>query len=217
MFGFEVDVVQKRGVLAICAERSELRDAFRQIDKGEENMTVKIQGRNLEITPRLREYVEGKVGRLDRYLGTINEVRVDLAVENTRAAGDRQVAQFTVYGKKAILRAEERTGDIFASIDAVMDKLHRQIERYKGKRERRVRAGEVEVAMEAEEEEEVPAGEIVRVKRFEVWPMDEQEAIEQMELLEHDFFIFYNAEDAAVNVVYRRKDGNYGLLQPETP
>jgi putative sigma-54 modulation protein len=180
-------------------------------------MAVKIQGRNLEITPRLREYVEGKVARLDRYLGTINEVRVDLAVENTRSAGDRQVAQFTVYSKKAILRAEERTGDIFASIDAVMDKLHRQIERYKGKRQHRVRAGETEIEMEATEEEELPASEIVRVKRFEVWPMDEQEAIEQMELLGHDFFIFYNAEDAAVNVVYRRKDGNYGLLQPETP
>lgn len=180
-------------------------------------MAVKIQGRNLEVTPRLREYVESKAARLDRYLGTISEVRVDLTVENTRSAEDRQVAQFTVYSKKAILRAEERTGDIFASIDAVMDKLHRQIERYKGKRQHRLRAGEVEMEMETEEEEELSGGEIVRVKRFEVWPMDEQEAIEQMEMLGHDFFIFYNAEDAAVNVVYRRKDGDYGLLQPIVP
>jgi putative sigma-54 modulation protein len=178
-------------------------------------MQITIQGRNLEVTPRLREYVEGKASRLGRYLA-INQVRVDLAVENTRSAEDRQMAQFTVYSKKAILRAEERTGDIFASIDAVMDKLHRQIERYKGKRQHRVRGNEVEVEATMVEEEE-SAGEIVRVKRFEVWPMNAEEAVEQMELLGHDFFIFYNPDDAALNVVYRRKDGNYGLLQPETP
>jgi putative sigma-54 modulation protein len=180
-------------------------------------MDVKIQGRNLEITPRLREYVEHKAGRLDRYLGTINEVRVDLAVENTRSAEDRQVAQFTVYSKRAILRAEERSGDIFASIDAVLDKLHRQIERYKGKRQQRLRGGETGLDVATMEEEEATRAEIVRVKRFEVWPMNEAEAIEQMELLGHDFFIFYNAEEAALNVVYRRKDGNYGLLQPVIP
>ena len=180
-------------------------------------MAVKIQGRNLEITPRLHEYVESKVARLDRYLGTINEIRVDLAIENTRSAEDSQVAQFTVYSKKTILRAEERSDDIFASIDAVMDKLYRQIERYRGKRQQRRRGSEVEVDMEMLEEEEAPTSEIVRVKRFEVWPMNEEEAIEQMELLGHDFFIFYNAEEATLNVIYRRKDGNYGLLQPEIP
>jgi putative sigma-54 modulation protein len=180
-------------------------------------MQVVIQGRNLEVTPRLREYVEGKAARLDRYLGTINEVRVDLAVENTRSAEDRQVAQFTVYSRRTILRAEERSGDIFASIDAVMDKLHRQIERYKGKKQQRIRSGEFEVDVMEVEEEERSGGEIVRIKRFEVWPMDEKEAIEQMELLGHDFFIFYNAEYGGLNVLYRRKDGNYGLLQPEVP
>jgi putative sigma-54 modulation protein len=179
-------------------------------------MEIMIKGRNLEVTPRLQEYVEGKTVRLGRYLGTINEVRVDLVVENTRSAEDSQVAQFTVFSKNAILRAEERSGDIFASIDAVLDKLHRQIERYKGKRQHRVRSIEAEVSMAAEEEEE-PVADIVRVKRFEVWPMSAEEAIEQMELLGHDFFIFYNADDAGLNVVYRRKDGNYGLLQPEVP
>jgi putative sigma-54 modulation protein len=105
---------------------------------------------------------------------------------------------------------------MFASIDAVMDKLDRQIERFKGKQQNRIRSGVAEVGT-LEEEEVETAREIVRVKRFEVWPMHKEEAIEQMELLGHDFFIFYNTEDAALNVVYKRNDGNYGLLQPETP
>jgi len=180
-------------------------------------MEVTIHGRNFQVTPRMQEYIEGKVARLDRYLGTISTVRVDLAVENTRSAGDSQVAQFTVHSKKTILRAEERSDDIFASIDAVLDKLQRQIERYKGKRQQRLRGGETATDVEIEELEEQPRGEIARVKRFEVWPMNVEEAIEQMELLGHDFFIFYNAEDAAINVIYRRQGGNYGLLQPEIP
>lgn len=180
-------------------------------------MEVTIRGRNFEVTPRLQEYVELKVARLDRYLGTIDQVRVDLAIENTRSHADSQVAQFTVHSKRAILRAEERTDDMFASIDAVMDKIHRQIERYKGKRQQRIRSGETDVDALVEEPEEVPAGEVVRVKRFEVLPMGVEEAIEQMELLGHDFFLFYNADEAAVNLVYRRRGGNYGLLQPEVP
>ncbi len=180
-------------------------------------MDVTIHGRNLDITPRLEEYVEKKVTRLDRFLGTINEARVDLSVEHTRAIADSQVAQITVLSKRTILRAEERSDDIYASIDACIDKLHRQIERYKGKRQQRFRSGETPaVAMPADEEEEA-VGEIVRVKRFELQPMDITEAIEQMELLGHDFFLFYNAEEAAVNLVYRRRDGNYGLLQPDVP
>jgi len=179
-------------------------------------MRVEVHGRNLDVTPRLREYAESKATRLGRYLNTIDSVRVDLAVESTRSAEDSQVAQFTLRSKRTILRAEERTGDIFASIDAVIDKLHRQIERYKGKRQSRIRAGEAEFEMDFEEEP-VRQGEIVRTKRFDVWPMNEEEAIEQMELLGHDFFIFYNADEAALNVVYRRKDANYGLLQPVMP
>lgn len=180
-------------------------------------MEVTIHGRNLVVTPRLGDYVEKKVARLDRYLGTISEVRVDLAVENTRSNADSQVAQFTVHSKRTILRAEERTDDIYSSIDACIDKLHRQIERYKGKRQQRIRSGEAGVGVLAQELEEGPIREIVRVKRFEVQPMDPEEAIEQMELLQHDFFLFYNPEEAAINLIYRRRDGNYGLLQPEIP
>ena len=99
----------------------------------------------------------------------------------------------------------------------MIDKLHRQIERYKGKRQQRFRSGEVDTGVLAEESEETLVGEIVRVKRFELYPMNVQEAVEQMELLGHDFFLFFNAEEAAINLVYCRKDGNYGLLQPEMP
>ena len=181
-------------------------------------MEVTIHGRNLEISPRLQDYVEAKASRLGRYLGTISKVRVDLAVENTRSNADSQVAQFTVHSKRTILRAEERSEDIFASIDAVMDKLGRQIERYKGKRQQRARVGEVEVTPEdVESDEQLPDARVARVKRFGVLPMNAEEAIEQMELLEHDFFLFYNPEEAAINLVYRRKDGDYGLLLPETP
>lgn len=180
-------------------------------------MDVLIRGRNLEVTPRLEDYVEAKVARLGRYLPTISEVRVDLAIENTRSNADSQVAQVTVHSKKTILRAEERTDDIFASFDAVLDKIHRQIERYKGKRQQRIRGGGADVGATAEESEEAPVGEIVRVKRFDVLAMTEEEAIEQMELLGHDFFLFYNAGEAAINLVYRRIDGNYGLLQPNVP
>jgi len=168
--------------------------------------------RNMEMTPRLSEYVDQKVEKLDRYLPSIDEARMDLTVENTRNAAHSQVAQLTVRVRGKILRAEERTEDMFASIDAVLDKMHRQIARYKGKRRDRVYVAAEEVPVNEEVEE---TGEIVRVKRFEVLPMSPEEAIEQMELLGHSFYIFLNADEDAINVVYKRGDGNYGLLQPE--
>jgi putative sigma-54 modulation protein len=174
---------------------------------------VSIFSRNLEMTPRLSEYVEQKVGKLDRYLPWIDDARIDLTVENTRSAAHRQVAQLTVRVRGTILRAEERTQDMFASIDAVLDKMYRQIARYKGKRQGRWQAA-TEV-LPIEEAVEETRGEIVRVKRFDVRPMAPEEAIEQMELLGHSFYIFLNADEDAINVVYRREDGNYGLLQPE--
>jgi len=176
-------------------------------------MEVSIFTRNLELSPSLREHVQEKVERLDRYLPTIDAARVDLAMENTRSPNDRQVAQLTVRARGTILRAEERTQDIFASVDAVLDKMYHQIARYKGKRQDRWHAATEELPIEEPVDES--AGEIVRVKRFELRPMAEEEAIEQMELLGHHFYVFLNADDDAINVVYKRKDGNYGLLQPE--
>lgn len=181
-------------------------------------MQLIIQGKNIEVTERLREYVEKKISRLDRYMPDITEARVELATESTRSAEHRQAAQLTLRAKGKILRAEERTDDIFASIDAMVNKIHRQIARYKGKRRDRGRGVEElplpdEFYAEYEEEDEF-SRRIVRIKRFDMVPMDENEAVEQMELLGHDFFVFYNINDDGVNVLYRRRDGNYGLIQP---
>jgi putative sigma-54 modulation protein len=177
---------------------------------------IVITGRNMKVPARVREYVERKVSRLDRYMPNIDEVRVDLAEERM---GSRHVAQITVRNERGIiLRAEESTDDIFAAVDSVVDKIYRQIERYKGKRRYRGESPDefeaVETAVELEEDD-LDTGELVRRKRFLVLPMTEGEAIEQMELLGHDFFVFYNAESASINVLYRRRDGDYGLIEPE--
>jgi len=174
---------------------------------------VSVFTRNMEMTPRLREYVERKISKLDRYLPSVDEARMELKVEETRSANHRQVAQLTVRVRGTILRAEERTNDMFASIDTVLDKMYRQIARYKGKRQDRWHAAAEELPIEEAIEESV--GEIVRVKHFEIRPMSAEEAIEQMELLGHQFYVFLNANEDAINVLYKRDDGNYGLLQPE--
>lgn len=181
-------------------------------------MEVTIRGRNVEITPRLQEYVEKKVGKLDRYLPTINEAHMELSSTKTRSAQDSQVAQLTIRSKGTILRVEEHNQDVFAAIDAVLDKMYRQIGRYKGKHKDRARPGAEEISgeeMPVEVEPEVPAGRIVRTKRFQMASINPEEAVEQMELLGHDFYVFFNAEVGQINVLYRRKDGNYGLIQPE--
>ncbi|MBN1311802.1 MAG: ribosome-associated translation inhibitor RaiA [Anaerolineae bacterium] len=183
-------------------------------------MDLDIHGRNVTISPRTQSYVERKVGRLDRFMPDIMEVRVDLGEEKSNRAGNRMIAQVTVRHKRGtILRAEERSNDLFAAVDAVVDKLYRQIERYKGKRKRRggdfqEEFAAYETAIDLEEED-FDTGNVIRRKRFSIIPMSEEEAIEQMELLGHDFFVFVNADTGGVNVIYLRKDGNYGLLEPE--
>ena len=178
-------------------------------------MQLMIQGKNIEVTDRLEEYIEKKVGKLDRYLPTITEGRMELSVEGAKSAKDRQVAQLTLRSKGTLLRAEERTADMFTSIDAVVDKMYRQIVRYKGKRYGRGRGPGEAPPVELGEFEEEVAPRIVRTKRFEVSPMGAEEAVEQMELLGHDFFVFFNIDTNEINVIYRRKDGDYGLIEPE--
>jgi putative sigma-54 modulation protein len=182
-------------------------------------MKLIIHGRNIEMTDRLREYVEKKVSRLDRYMSDVTEARVELATESARSAEHRKVAQLTLRVRGKLLRAEERTDDIFASIDTMINKMYRQIARYKGKRRGRGRSVEElplpdESYAEYEEEDDELSPRIVRIKRFDMAPMDEEEAVEQMELLGHDFFVFFNVTDDGVNVLYRRRDGDYGLIQP---
>ena len=186
-------------------------------------MQLTITGKNIEINDTLRKYVEKKIGRLDRYLTNIIDGRVELEKdEGARAGNDRQIAQVTLRTKNVVLRAEEASSDIFTSIDAVVDKMQRQADRYKGKRwERRIEdaqeAATVAVLQTSEEEEE-PAEEevtISRVKHFQMTPMDEIEAVAQMELLGHDFYVFFNVNQNQINVLYRRRNGQYGLIQPE--
>ncbi len=187
-------------------------------------MTIKvmINVKDMDLGDRLRGYITKKVEKLDRYLDTLQEAKVDLRyVKSARSANDRQVVQLTVRGKGILLRAEERTDDIFASVDAVMDKMYRQIERYKGRRWRGRGDGRSasDLALDQTETTE-PAFDlentIVRRKRFLLTPMDELEAIEQMSLVGHeDFFIFLDAENQTVNVLYRRRDGTLGLIEPE--
>jgi putative sigma-54 modulation protein len=180
-------------------------------------MQFLITGKNLEVSDWMRSHVAKKLERLDRYLPAIAEMRIELSKEATKSAQDRYVCQVTVRGSHgAILRAEERSSDVRDAIDEVTEKMYRQLVRYKGKHWERVR-DQVVASAPAVEEEDEDEGErmIVRRKQFQVSPMDEVEAIEQLELLGHDFFVFYNVDNAGINVVYRRKDGQYGLLQPE--
>lgn len=186
-------------------------------------MELSINGRNLEITQRIENYVQKKTGKLDRYMPNLAKIHVDLSEENTRSALQRQIAQITIRDDRGtILRAEERSNDMFAAIDAVIDKLYRQINRYQGKRRRKGRGASEEAFLLGEplpveeaydDEDEEPT--IVRYKRFPVHPMPAEEAVEQMELLGHDFFVFFNPDDEGINVLYKRHDGNYGLLQPD--
>ncbi|MCA9920041.1 MAG: ribosome-associated translation inhibitor RaiA [Anaerolineales bacterium] len=186
-------------------------------------MELSVNGRNMEVTTRLRNYVEKKTVKLDRYMPNLAEIHVDLSETNARNAVDRQVAQITIRDNRGtILRAEERSNDMFASVDAVVDKLYRQISRYRGKRQRKHRGGngseELVVGEPLPMEEELVESDepsIVRTKRFTMRPMTTDEAVDQLELLGHDFFVFFNADEQAVNVLYRRRDDNFGLLQPD--
>lgn len=184
---------------------------------------VTVQVRNIDLTDRLQDYVTRKAARLDRYLDTIESVQVDLTyAQSARNAADRQVAQVTVRGKGVLLRAEERSDDIFASFDTVLDKLERQAERFKGKHWRNRGDGRSASRVAAERPAKTPAlaaspRSIARRKTFPLSPMNEAEALEQMELLGHeDFFLFLNADTNQVNVLYLRRDGSYGLIEPET-
>jgi len=185
-------------------------------------LDVDIYGRNMEITERIEEYVDKKVSKLDRYLNNIDQARVDLAfAKSARSAADRHVAQITITGKGYILRAEERSDDIFAAFDSALSKMQRRIERYKGKRQRgrgdgRSAADIIETPDLSEEMESEATPVIARRKKFFLTPMDEMEAIEQMNLLGHEeFFVFYNANTNAINVLYKRRDDTFGLIEPE--
>lgn len=184
---------------------------------------IEITGHDFEVTDNIRDYVVKKLAKLDRYLSTVEDARVDIAhSKSARSAADRYVAQMTVRGKGLLLRAEERADDVRAAIDTALDKLLRQVMRFKGKKQQVRGDGKsvAEVAMDvdpeilADLEKEEPIS-IVRRKQFDLIPMDEMEAVDQMKLLGHDnFFVFFNAKSSSIGVLYRRRDGTYGLIEP---
>lgn len=179
-------------------------------------MQLIITGKNMNVSNRTENYVRRKIEKLDRHLAEPVEARVELATENTRDINQREIVQVTLVKNGTIIRAEERAADLRAAVDAVVDKLDKQVRRYKDKqvRKRRVLAQSIQAAAMPQEDIE-PEPYISRSKRFKTSPMSPAEAIEQMELLGHSFFLFFNAESEQLNVLYRRDDGNYGLLEPE--
>ena len=209
-------------------------------------MDVKVVGTNIKVTDDIETYASKQLDKLDRYLPHIRDIEVDLSHEHTRRGEDLVSAQITIrHHRGAILRAEERaSGDVKKAIDGAVDKMYRRIQRFKGKRNRKGRGRFSATPEELDLAEDIPDLEeyadeyvalaaeyevrpdddldgnyipIARRKDIELNPMTEVEAIEQMELLGHSFFMFYNADTHVINVLYRRDQGNYGILVPVTP
>jgi putative sigma-54 modulation protein len=179
-------------------------------------LKLEVRSKGVEPSEALRRYLEKRLARLGRYLDGIEVVQVLLRLER-----GRHVVEVTIPLDGLVLRAEEQTGDMYTSVDLVVEKLEKQIAKYKTRLFKRTRSQSLRDRAEGEApgseaeatEEEVP--QIVKVKRFAIKPMSVEEAILQMNLLGHNFFVFANAETEQVNVVYRRRDGNYGLIEPE--
>lgn len=174
-------------------------------------MRISINGKNIEVSDYLRDLVTKKVSKLDKYFPEDTEAHVLLAVER-----NRHIVEVTIPYSGGIIRGEEVSGDMYASIDTVLAKVEKQITRHRTKLEKTLRADAFAEADYVDyDDDEDEAGSVVKVKRFSIKPMDIEEAVLQMELLGHSFYVFENADDGLVNVVYKRKDGNYGLIEPD--
>lgn len=178
-------------------------------------MQIAIRAKNVEITSPLREYLDKRLGKVERHFGA--DVTVNVVVTNEPAGYGAEV---TIPYNGLIIRAEEKSQDLYSAIDLVVDKIVRQVNRYRGRLQARRQGPSLKMApppteIESEETSSDSNGEIVRVKRFPMRPMAVEEAILQMNLLGHDFFVFASAESGQVSVVYKRRDGNYGLIEPE--
>lgn len=170
-------------------------------------MNIIINGRHLEITQALKNYAEEKIGKFEKYLSNISEAVVTLSVEKYR-----HKAEVLLKVNGVLIQAEGVTGEVYSAIDEVVEKLEKQVKKYKGKlklyRKGEKRSAEITSTGIAER------GSIIKHKRFDIKPMNPEEAVDQMELLDKDFFVFNNDVSGAINVVYRRRDGNYGLIEP---
>lgn len=176
-------------------------------------MELQITAKNIELTPTVLKLVESKLGKVGRHLPDIREYKAEISQEKTRASKEHFVVQLTIDSHGTLLRGAERGEDLPAAIKKVSSVINRQIERFKGKLYEKGRGTSPKDKME--EEPLPPVGKVVKVKRFAVKPMSPAEAIDQMELLGHDFFLFFNAESDELNLLYRRHDGDYGLIEPE--
>ena len=180
-------------------------------------MQLQVKGRNLEVSDAIRSYAEQKLAKLDRQLND-PRVELELAVERNPSIAANHVAEATIWTHGPVLRAREASSDMRASIDQLVEKLERQVKRYRSqgrsRRRKAARAGEsANDVMPVVPDEAEPL--IVKTKQFTVNPMIPEDAVLQLELIGHDFFVFRSADTGDVNVVYRRRDGNYGLIEPQ--
>jgi putative sigma-54 modulation protein len=179
-------------------------------------MRLQVKGKNVEVSETIRRYAEEKLRKLDRQLHRLAEVELELRVEKNPSIAENQVAEATVWTKGPTLRVTEATTDMKASIDQLTEKLLRQIEHARGKRRGRyVRSNGIPPGGSMSIPDEEEAGpQIVKTKQFSVKPMSAEEAALQLELVGHDFFVFRSDDSGEVNVIYRRRDGGYGLIEP---
>ncbi|MDD5015908.1 MAG: ribosome-associated translation inhibitor RaiA [Atribacterota bacterium] len=178
-------------------------------------MKITFKGKHIEVTEGMRTYIEKRLNKIDRHFDHILEVIVTLSVEK-----NRQIVEATLQASRALIRAEEETDDMYASIDKVVDKLERQIQKYKEKYFQKPYPGSktkklVNEGVNIKDSESDRIAKIVKTKRFAIKPMSVEEAAMQMDLLGHNFFVFANDNTNKVNVLYKRKDGNFGLIEPE--
>ena len=187
-------------------------------------MDVTVKGRNISVTEALERYAFEKVERVAKFFDderSASRAEVELMHERNPSVSEPEVAEATLFINGAVLKAREASQDMYASIDRMSDKLERQVRRYRGRQIDRwhgqIKSSQPESLVEPEpflvEEEELEAR-IVRTKQFQMKPMSAQEAVLQLELLDHDFFVFTSADTGDINVVYRRRDGDYGLIEP---
>ena len=176
-------------------------------------MKVKIMGKNIEVTEALKNIIEKKLSRLDRYFGSDVEAHTTLSVQK-----NRHTIEVTIPFNGVILRSEEQNEDMYISIDIVVDKLERQIRKQKTRLEKRNHGTSFKfqgIPQYNNNEEEDTDAKIVKTKKFAFKPMSAEEAVLQMELVGHSFYVYMSDDTSEVNVIYKRKDGNYGLIEPE--
>ncbi len=176
-------------------------------------MKMIVSGKNFEVTEALRNYAQNKIGKLDRHFDHEAEAKVKMFVEH-----GKHIVEATVYVDSMIIRAVEKNDDMYAAVDLVLEKLERQITKYKTKLYAKIKHKNLQTSVdfeEIEEEPEVKRPKLVKVKKFNFKPMNVEEAILQMELLGHNFFVFKEEETMETCVVYKRNDGQYGLIEEE--